>query len=65
VVNPIRGIEPGSPSVLQGHESSKEDRIDRELETGNTEWQKEAANYVKESITPESCYKLKKFVTIE
>ena len=62
VMNPIRGIVPGSPLVGKVNLTSVDEEIDTQLETANSEWQKDAAKYVKECITPESHYKLKKFI---
>ncbi len=42
--------------------TSLDKEIDKQLETANSEWQKDAAKYVKDCITPESRYKLKKFI---
>jgi hypothetical protein len=65
VINLIRGIVSSSCYVGKGNVNRTEDKIDKQLEIGNTEWQKEATKYVKDGITPESCYKLKKFVNDE
>ena len=64
-MNPIRGILPGSPLVVQGNTTSHEEEIDKQLETANSEWQKDATKYVREHITPDSRYKLKKFIDDE
>ena len=40
IMNPIRGIVPGSPFKDQVHVSCAIDKIDKQLETGNSEWQK-------------------------
>jgi hypothetical protein len=65
VMNPIRGILPGSPLMVKGNTTSHEDEIDKQLETANSEWQKDATKYVRECITPDSRYKLKKFIDDE
>ncbi len=62
VMNPIRGIVPGSPLVGQVNMTSLEEEIDKQLKTANSEWQKDAAKYVKKRITSERHYKLKKFI---
>ena len=50
------------PLVGQVNLTSLDEEDDKQLETANSEWQKDAAKYVKECITPESRYKLKKFI---
>jgi hypothetical protein len=71
IMNPIRGLLPGSPSVTAAcgspyagtsSVSAALRAIDEDIENSNSEWQKKAAKYVKERITPESRYKLKKFI---
>jgi hypothetical protein len=62
MMNPIRGIVPGSPFKDQVHVSCAVDEIDKQLEIGNSEWQKKASSYVKELITPDTRYKMKKFI---
>jgi hypothetical protein len=54
IMNPIRGIVPGSPFKDQVHVSCAVDEIDKQLEIGNSEWQKKASSYVKERITPDT-----------
>jgi hypothetical protein len=60
-MNPIRGIVHGSPFKGQVHVSGAVDEIDKQLEIGNSEWQKKATSYVKECITRETQYTMKKF----
>ena len=63
IINPIRGIVPGCSPLLQKIDLSDDvDKIDKQLETLNSEWQKEAAKCAKEHITPDSHCKLKKFI---
>jgi hypothetical protein len=54
IMNPIRGIVPWSPFKDQVHVSCVVDEIDKQLEIGNSEWQKKASSYVKERITPDT-----------
>ena len=61
MLNPIRGIVPGSPFLRQVNENS----IDDDIDSGNSKWQKTAATYVKDRINPDSRYKLKKFIDDE
>ena len=60
IMNPIRGIVPGSPFKGQVHVSGVLDETNKQLENGSSEWQKKAENYVKECITLES--KMKKVI---
>ena len=62
ILNPIRGIVPGSPFTKEVVEIPSEDDIDNHLDNANSDWQKKASNYVRDKITPESRYKLKKFI---
>ena len=62
IMNPIRGIVPRSPFKDQVHVSWVVDEIDKQLEIGNSEWQKKASSYVKEHITPDTRYKMKKYI---
>ena len=75
-MNPIRGLLPGSPSVDTSgiaaacgsisigtsSVSAALRAIDKDIENASSDWQKKATKYVKERITPESRYKLKKFI---
>ena len=65
VMNPIRGLIPGSPAAGKASAAVTGNDIDRHLDCGNSEWQKKALTYVRERITPDSCYKLKKVVDNE
>ena len=65
LMNPIRGIVPGSPYKTTDVTEQSDDDIDRQIEADNGEWQKQASKYVRERIFPESRYKLKKFVQDE
>jgi hypothetical protein len=65
ILNPIRGIVPNSPITQESVDVPSEDDIDKHLTNANSDWQKKAANYVKDKITPDSRYKLKKFVDDE
>jgi hypothetical protein len=65
IMNPIRGIVPGSPEGNACILPNIANDIDRRLEMENSGWQKKASQYVKERITPESRYKLKKFIDDE
>jgi hypothetical protein len=72
IMNPIRGLLPRSPSSATAVDCSPIMRrsgvcatfqaIDKEIESSSSDWQKRASKYVKERITPESRYKLKKFI---
>ena len=76
IMNPIRGLLPGSPAVrstgVSSNYNSPSERmsgasaafhvIDMEIESSNSDWQKKATKYVKDRITPDSRYKLKKFI---
>ena len=76
IMNPIRGLLPSSPSIgmigantAGGSPSTRTSSvsvafqaIDKEIESSSSNWQKMATKYVKERITPESRYKLKKFI---
>jgi hypothetical protein len=76
IMNPIRGLLPSSPSTgvidANSAQASPSTRtsvvsaafqaIDEEIESSSSDWQKRAAKYVRERITPESRYKLKKFI---
>jgi hypothetical protein len=64
IMNPIRGIVPGSPLSEQPN-LGKDHEIDHQLYNANSQWQKEASSYVKECITPDSRYKLEKFMDDE
>lgn len=63
LMNPIRGIIPGSPycSVIRGGNYDLDD-IDNKLEQSANESQKTALRYIKEKIKTESRYKMKKFI---
>ena len=61
-MNPIRGVLPNSPTRHGGVCEIQHDVIDRNLEKARSTWQKEAMQYVKDRIKPESRYKLKKFI---
>ena len=65
ILNPIRGIVPNSPFTLESVEVPSEDEIDKHLDNANSDWQKKAANYVKDKIRPDSRYKMKKFIDDE
>ena len=79
IMNPIRGLLPGSPAVGSTGVSSNCNSpsegmsgasaafhaIDMEIESSNSDWQKKATKYVKDRITPDSRYKLKKFIDDE
>jgi hypothetical protein len=65
IMNPIRGILPGSPEATARTFTVVENDIDKRLEIENGGWQKQATQYVKDRITPESRYKLKKFIDDE
>ncbi len=65
IMNPIRGILPGSPIGNQPNLNNIGNEIDQHLDTSNSQWQKEASIYVRERITPDSRYKLKKFIDDE
>ena len=76
IMNPIRGLLPSSPSIgmigVNAEGCSPSTRtpgvnaalqaIDKEIESSSSDWQKRASKYVRERITPESRYKLKKFI---
>jgi hypothetical protein len=76
IMNPIRGLLPASPCLgttgvsstcnspsegISGA-SAAFHAIDMELENSNSDWQKKATKFVKDRITPDSRYKLKKFM---
>ena len=64
LMNAIRGIVPGSPSMnITGKHA--EDDIDVKIAAEDSQWTKTAIAYVKERITPDSQYKLKKFIDDE
>ncbi len=64
LMNPIRGIVPGSLSMnITG--INAEDDIDVKIAAEDSQWTKTAIAYVKERITPDSQYKLKKFIDDE
>ncbi len=64
LMNPIRGIVPGSPSMnITGKHA--EDDIDVKIAAEDSQWTKTAIAYVKERITPDSQYKLKKIIDDE
>jgi hypothetical protein len=61
IMNPIRGLLPNSPLKGMSGVGTNADDIDMHLEEENSEWQRKASAYVKERITENSRYKLKKF----
>ena len=65
ILNPIRGMVPGSPFMQKAVEHTSEDEIDKHLDNANSDWQKNATKYVKDKIRPDSRYKLKKFIDDE
>ena len=58
LMNPIRGVVPGSASWNNTEVEDKDD-IDMKIAAENSQWMKTATAYVKERITPDSRYKLK------
>ncbi len=64
-MNPIRGVGPGSSFRRNPETIENADDTDMMVAEGLTEWMKEAAAYMKEGITPDSRYKLKKLVDDE
>ena len=63
--NPIRGVVPYSPIRGNPERTENADDINMMVEEDLSEWMKEATAYVKERITPDSRYKLRKFITDE
>jgi hypothetical protein len=62
LMNPVRGVVPGSPFNTREAVANLPDRIDARIASEQSRWAKEATAYVKERITPDSRYKLKKFI---
>ena len=62
LMNPIRGVLPRSPFRRNPETIENADDVDMMVTEDLSEWMKEAAAYVKECITPDSQYKLKKFI---
>ena len=61
LLNPVRGVVPGSPYQRNQETTENADDIDMKVADDLSDLMKEAAAYVKECITPDSRYKLKKF----
>ena len=61
LMHPVRGIVPGLPFQSNEQEQS-DDNIDKKISAEDSQWTKMATKYVKECITPDSRYKLRKFI---
>ena len=65
MMNPIRGVIPGSPIHQRQELRNDTDRIDAKIASEQSDWTKKATAYVRDRITPNSRYKLKKFIDDE
>jgi hypothetical protein len=65
LMNPIQGVVPGSPFRKRQESINTTDPIDEKIALEQSGWMKEAITYVKERITPDSRYKLRKFIEDE
>ena len=65
LMNPIRGVVPGSPFCQRVKKPCNTDVIDAKIAAEQSDWTKEAITYVRDCIKPDSCYKLKKFIEDE
>jgi hypothetical protein len=65
MMNPIRGVVPGSPFCQGELLRHRTDHIDAKIASDQSDWTKEASAYVRDRITPDSRYKLKKFIDDE
>jgi hypothetical protein len=65
MMNPIRGVVPGSPFLQREGGLCNTDVIDAKIASEQSDWTKEATTYVRDRITPDSRYKLKKFIDDE
>ena len=65
IMNPLRGLFPGLPIKLWWCLESTIDLIDSDLVVSQSDWQKEAMEYVSIRIKPSTRYKLKKFMEDE
>ena len=64
LMNPIRRIVPGS-SFQRNEQVESDDDINKKISAEDSQWMKTTTKYVKECITPDSWYKLKKFIEDE
>lgn len=61
-MNSIQGIVPGLPFRKIRYMKLNDDIFVRKIAPGNSNWLKQAVKYIKELITPKSCYKLMKSI---